>query len=471
MPLLALRDQLPNELLDVLNAVGQKGRPFLVGGCVRDWVLGLHPKDIDVEVYGCSADALIHLLAPFGKISLVGKSFGVIKLTLQSGTYDFSLPRRESKQGKGHKGFIVEADPDLGEKEATARRDFTINALLYDPIEDTLIDFFDGAQDLKNKVLRHTSNAFSEDPLRVLRGFQLAARFGLKMLPETLSLCQSIQSEYSTLPKERIWIEWEKWASLSATPSMGLTLLLETGWIKHFPEIAKLHELPQDPEWHPEGDVLIHTGHCLDALARSSTWQTASHKERAVLTLATLAHDFGKVSTTEFAERRGKMRWISPGHEAAGGPLADEFLHRIGSPLAIRENVQPLVENHLYHHSWDDSGPSDASIRRIARRLAPATIHQLCIIMEADHLGRPPLTSSESAERIDLLRQKSDELELALNAPKPILLGRHLIQRGETPGPTFKSILKTAFEAQLEGSFADETSAIEWLDVYLTKTK
>ena len=252
---------------------------------------------------------------------------------------------------------------------------------------------------------------------------------------------------------------------------MGLALLLETGWIKHFPEIAQLHELPQDPEWHPEGDVLTHKGNCLDALARSSTWQTASHKERAVLTLATLAHDFGKVSTTEFAERRGKMRWISPGHEAAGGPLADEFLHRIGSPLAIRENVQPLVENHLYHHSWDDSGPSDASIRRIARRLAPATIHQLCIIMEADHLGRPPLTSSESAERIDLLRQKADELELALNAPKPILLGRHLIQRGETPGPTFKSILKTAFEAQLEGSFADETSAIEWLDVYLTKTK
>ncbi len=471
MPHLPLRDQLPHDLLDVLNAVGQKSQPFLVGGCVRDWLLGLQPKDIDVEVYGCSADTLIQLLTPFGKINLVGKSFGVIKLTLQSGIYDFSLPRRESKKGKGHKGFIVEADPHLSEKEASARRDFTMNAILYDPIEDTLIDFFDGAQDLKNKVLRHTSNAFSEDPLRVLRGFQFAARFGLKMIPETVSLCESIQSEYATLPQERIWMEWEKWASRSTIPSMGITLLFETDWIKHFPEIAKLHELPQDPEWHPEGDVLIHTKHCLDALAQLPAWQTASHKERTILMLATLAHDFGKASTTEFAERRGKKRWISPGHEAAGGPLADAFLQRIGSPLAIRENIRPLVENHLYHHSWNNSGPSGASIRRIARRLTPGTIHQLCMIMEADHLGRPPLTSVETVDRIDLLRQKADELELARKAPKPILLGRHLIQQGEPPGPTFKAILKTAFEAQLEGYFSDEAGAIEWLRAYLTKNK
>ncbi|MBL4576529.1 MAG: HD domain-containing protein [Opitutaceae bacterium] len=471
MPAPSLRDQLPSELLDVLNAIGDKGHPFLAGGCVRDWLLGLPPKDFDIEVYGCTVETLIKLLASFGKINLVGKSFGVIKLSLSSGTYDFSLPRKESKNGKGHRGFLIEADPHLSQKEASARRDFTFNAILYDPIEETLIDYFEGVQDLKKKILRHTSDAFAEDPLRVLRGFQFAGRFGLKMAPETISLCQSIQSECPTLPRERIWMEWEKWASRATIPSMGLTILLETGWIKHFPEIAQLHDLPQDPEWHPEGDVLTHTGYCLDALAQLSAWKTASLKDRITLMLATLTHDLGKVPTTEFAERRGKKRWISPGHEAAGGPLADDFLQRIGAPLSFQKSIRPLVVNHLYHHSWKEEGPSDASIRRLSRRLAPATINQLCTVMEADRLGRPPLVSSDSAQRTTLLRQKADELALALNAPKPILQGRHLIQKGESPGPSFKSILTAAFEAQLEGSFQDEAGAIKWLCDYLAKNK
>jgi tRNA nucleotidyltransferase (CCA-adding enzyme) len=328
--------KLPPPLLAALSALRSAGgRPRLVGGCVRDWLLGLEPKDFDIEVYGLDYEALGRALAPFGPTDLVGRSFGVLKVRLDGSEYDFSLPRRESKTGAGHRGFAVAPDPALTEAEAAARRDFTINAIAYDPLDNQLLDFHSGVDDLKKKILRHTGPAFVEDPLRVLRAFQFAARFELTLAPETVALCRSISGTYAELAVERVWGEWDKWATKAVKPSLGIIALKQTGWLEHFPEIAALDGVPQEPEWHPEGDVLVHTNHCLNALVGLDSWRNGPPQTRRLLTLSVLAHDFGKATTTKQAERRGKLRWVSPEHEAAGGPLAETF------PCAHRRAARP----------------------------------------------------------------------------------------------------------------------------------
>jgi tRNA nucleotidyltransferase (CCA-adding enzyme) len=458
---------LPPPLLAALSALRTAGgRPRLVGGCVRDWLLGLEPKDFDIEVYGLDYEAMGRALTPFGPTDLVGRSFGVLKVRLNGTEYDFSLPRRESKTGAGHRGFAVAPDPALTEAEAAARRDFTLNAIAFDPLENRIIDFHAGAEDLKKKILRHTGPAFVEDPLRVLRAFQLAARFEFTLAPETAALCRSISDAYAELPVERVWGEWDKWATKAAKPSAGITVLKQSGWLRHFPEIAALDGVPQEPEWHPEGDVLVHTNHCLDALVGLPAWRDGTPRTRRILSLSVLGHDFGKAVTTKQAERRGKLRWVSPEHEAAGGPLAESFLQRIGAPLDVIEYVRPLVVNHLLHH---DQQPAfrDTTVRRLARKIAPATIDELLAVMESDHLGRPPLIPQETVLRLGMLRGAAQRLALEHAAPKPILLGRHLIALGLQPGPQFKPALDAAFESQLDGAFNDEDGGLEWMKNYL----
>ncbi|HRI80882.1 MAG TPA: polynucleotide adenylyltransferase [Opitutaceae bacterium] len=457
---------LPDHLHQVLEAVRRIGRPRLVGGGVRDWLLGLPCQDFDIEVAGVDFETLHRALAPYGATDVVGRSFGVIKLRHGQHEYDFSLPRRESKTGAGHRGFAIAPDPALTDADAASRRDFTINAIAYDPFSDAIIDPHGGRADLQAGILRHTSDAFTEDPLRVLRAMQFAARFDFALAPETAALCRGIADSYSELPVERVWAEWEKWAAKAIKPSRGLTVLEETGWLRHFPEIAALRGCQQDPEWHPEGDVFTHTQCCLDALVALPTWSETAMEGRKRLMLAVLAHDFGKPATTQYAERRGVMRRISPGHEAAGGPIAATFLRRIGAPLEFDAPVAALVVNHLAHHHGQTAF-TDTSVRRLARRLTPATIDELTAVMRADSNGRPPLTSPETHARIDELAARARILALESTAPKPLLLGRHLLALGHQAGPGFKAVLQAAFEAQLDGAFADEAGGVAWLQNYL----
>jgi tRNA nucleotidyltransferase (CCA-adding enzyme) len=454
----------------MLDAVRRAGRPRLVGGGVRDWLLGRVPQDFDIEVAGADFETLHRVLAPFGATDVVGRSFGVLKVrSAASGAeYDFSLPRRESKTGAGHRGFAVAPDPTLGDADAAARRDFTVNAIALDPFTGEVIDPHGGQRDLRARVLRHTSAAFTEDPLRVLRAMQLAARFDFALAPETAALCRGIAAAFAELPVERVWHEWEKWAEKSLRPSRGLAVLEETGWLKHFPEIAALRGTPQEPEWHPEGDVFTHTQLCLDALAALGDWQNSPPPRRRVLMFAVLAHDFGKPATTQRAEKRGVLRWVSPAHDSAGGPLAESFLRRIGAPLELDAPVRALVVHHLAHHHGQAQF-TDTAVRRLARKLAPATIDDLATVMRADSNGRPPLASPATHARIDELVAKAHALALADAAPKPLVLGRHLVALGLKPGPNFKHVLDAAFEAQLDGAFADEAGGVAWLRDFLQK--
>lgn len=454
---------LPDELTHLLGEVPALSRAYLVGGCVRDALLGIPQKDFDLEVYGGDYETLAQQLSAHGRVDLVGKSFGVIKFSSTSGgQWDFSLPRRDSKTAAGHKGFAVAFDPDISPREAASRRDFTINALMFDPRTGEYLDFFGGRQDLAKRVLRHTSAAFVEDPLRVLRGLQFAARFDLTPAPETVELCRSIVHTFPELAVERVGMEWFKWAMMSQRPSAGLRFLQDTGWLQHFPEIAALAGTPQDPEWHPEGDVFTHTCHCCDALVELPEWREADETTRRVLMFAVLAHDFAKPQTTHEAEREGRMRIVSPGHEEQGGPLAESFLTRIDAPNEIKERVVPLVKHHLAHLQM----LSDRAVRRLANFLKPATIAELCVVMTADHFGRPPKPKIIH-EGVLALRAKAVELHLRDAAPKPILQGRHLIERGLKPGKQFGAVLDAAFEAQLEGQFTELEGALKWLDEQL----
>jgi len=451
---------LPTGLARVLRETPALAAAYLVGGCVRDALLGAAVKDFDVEVFGLGYDALEAALARWGRTSLVGRSFGVVKLTLADGqTFDFSIPRRDSKVAPGHKGFQIDFDPGITPREAASRRDFTINALMYDPRRGELLDFFGGAEDLRGRVLRHTSEAFAEDPLRVLRGMQFAGRFALAGAPETVRLCQGIRRSQGELPVERVREEWFKWAAESAVPSLGLRFLAETGWIEAYPEIDALRGTPQDPDWHPEGDVFVHTCHCCDALASLPAWQQADRTTRVALMIAILAHDFAKSQTTREELKAGRLRLVSPGHEEAAGPLAARFLERLAAPNEIRERVLPLVTHHLAHLQ----AATDRSVRRLARHLVPETIENLCLVITADQYGRPP-RPREPSPGLEALKAKAAELKLRQAAPSPILLGRHLLARGLSPGPQIGAIVAAAFEAQIEGEFADLDGALAWLD-------
>ncbi len=449
---------LPPDLERVLRDSPVLRRAYLVGGCVRDALWGHPGKDFDFEVFGASYDELADALRQHGRVDLVGRSFGVAKLTMGGATHDFSLPRRDSKTGPGHRGFAVAFDPAITPREASGRRDFTINALMMDAHTGELLDFHGGAADLDRRILRHVGPAFVEDPLRVLRGMQFAARFDLRPAPETLELARTIHGEFAHLAVERVREEWFKWAARSVRPSAGLAFLEATGWISHFPEVAALRGVPQDPEWHPEGDALTHTAHALDALVDLPEWLAAAETDRVVWSLAALCHDFGKAVSTQFVERDGRTRIVSPGHDRTGVPLAESFLARLGAPHHVVERVLPLVAHHMAH--FDEA--TDRAIRRLARRLHPETVGRLCVLMTADASGRPP-QPRHVPPNVALLRARAEDLALAERAPKPILLGRHLLRLGLAPGPDVGRWTAAAFEAQLDGAFHDLAGAHAWL--------
>lgn len=455
---------IPSDLQRAIERLEREGAACrLVGGCVRDALLGRRPKDFDIEVYGLELDRIAETLQTIGRTDRVGRAFAVVKFWRNGREYDFSVPRTESKSGSGHRGFEVRPDISLDERTALQRRDFTINALLYDHANASVIDYFGGHEDLKRGILRHVSGAFSEDPLRVLRAMQFAGRFDFALHPETAALCKRLKSEYHTLARERIWIEWRKWATESIRPSAGMRALRDSGWIVFSPELNSLLRLPQDPEWHPEGDVFTHTLCCLDALVEKTGWKDQDEATRCALMFGTLCHDLGKARQTRFAEKAGRLRWISPEHDQDSGWLSERFLGRIGGPALLKEKTRKLVENHHFLNSFADGYPSDSSLRRLSRRISPATTSELHAVMTSDHLGRPPLRSSRQEERLADFRERIAALAVIDSAPKQIVQGRDLMKIGLKPGPLFKSILSQAYEAQLDGAFIDVETGIDWI--------
>lgn len=434
------------------------GRAWLVGGSVRDLALGRVATDLDVEVFGVAADSLQACLAGAFELDLVGRSFGILKL--RRWPVDVGLPRRETKTGLGHKGFAVHSDPHLDLPTAAARRDFTLNAVYCDPLTGEVADPWSGLPDLERRLLRHTSSAFSEDPLRVLRAMQLAARFGLKVVPDTVKLCRTITPE--GLAGERIWGEWVKLLTLGARPSVGLRFLEDCGWLSRFPELDALRGCAQDPVHHPEGDVWNHTLHCLDAFAAERSGQAW---EDLVVGCAVLCHDLGKPATTQ-TEVGGRLRAL--GHEAASVALTETFLDRLSGNRKLLAEVTPLVAEHMRPSQLFQAQASPAAIRRLAGRVG--RIDRLVRVARADNFGRPPLPAADYPAG-DWLLAQAEKLDVLRAPPAPLVLGRHLIALGEAPGPGFKGILAQVYAAQLAGKIVTTEQGIALARKFLRKKR
>lgn len=450
----------PEKVVALANAIrAAGGHALLVGGCVRDLLMGIQPTDWDLEVYGVEPLQLRALLDEFGPVNVVGEAFTVYKL---GSDLDVSLPRRERKSGRGHRAFAIEGDPSMSIEEATRRRDFTINAILQDPLTAEIIDPYNGRADIKAGILRVVSNeTFAEDSLRVLRAAQLAARFEFDITRETVELCRAI--DLSDLPAERIWGEVEKLLLRSSHPSLGLRWLRDLGAIDQlFPEIKALIDVPQDPEWHPEGDVFVHTRLVIDG-ARALIDDLPYAKQVTVM-LAALAHDFGKPATTEFVD--GRLR--SRGHEEAGVAPAEAFLKRVNvntlEGYDVRAQVIALVREHLkpgeFFKKRDEVG--DGAFRRLARKCELDLLYR---VAKADSLGRNaewvPREKWYGSEAQEWFIQRARELAVEQQPPAPILLGRHLLEMGVSPGPRVGEITKAIYEMQLDGRVSNLDEAKE----------
>ena len=429
---------------------------MLVGGCVRDALMGFEPKDWDVEIYGIKPQKLREILDSFGRVDAVGEAFTVYKL---GNDLDVSLPRREKKTSRGHKGFVVEGDPNMSFEEACKRRDFTINAILQDVLTGEIIDPFGGRKDLKRKIIRHVSSeTFAEDSLRVLRAAQFAARFEFDIAPETVGLCRLV--DVTDLPKERIWGEFEKLLLKAEKPSIGLQWLYDLGVVEQlFPELKSLVGVPQEKEWHPEGEVWIHSLMVVDEARRLI--DDLPYAKKVTVMLGALCHDFGKPATTEFFDGR----WRSHAHDVAGIEPTLSFLDKLNiytiNGYDVREQIAQLVRYHLKPGEFYKAKPGDGAFRRLARKVEPDLLYR---VAKADALGRNPEWLPKEkwfkAEAQEWFIQKVQELNVEKEAPKPILMGRHLIELGLKPSPEFKKILDAVYEKQLDGQITNLEEAI-----------
>lgn len=419
---------------------GAGGRALIVGGWVRDRLLGHPSKDLDIEVFGVPAEALRTLLESFGSVEAVGESFRVYKVA----GIDVALPRRESKSGRGHRGFDVEGDPHMSIEEAGRRRDFTINAIAWDPLIDEYLDPWGGRADLDRRLLRAVDpRTFGDDSLRVLRAIQFAARLRFDLDEDTAALCRTI--ELDDLPAERIWGEFEKLLT-AAQPSRGFALARDLGVIDRlFPELARLFDCPQEPEWHPEGDVWVHTLLVIDQ-ARTRV-DDLSRAERLTVMLGAVCHDLGKPATTAFMD--GRIR--SPAHEEAGVAPTIAFLDRLKVQTLdgydARKQIIGIVAHHLTPGMWYKvrHEVGDGAFRRLAHKV---DLELLARVAKSDCLGR---TGYFDCSAMDWFVERARSLGVQHRPPPPLLLGRHLLALGLTPGPRVGEILKQVYERQLDG--------------------
>jgi tRNA nucleotidyltransferase (CCA-adding enzyme) len=426
------------------------GRALVVGGWVRDRIMGREAKDIDIEVFGLPADQLRRLLVSLGQVETVGESFQVYK----SGDIDVSLPRRESKSGRGHRGFEISGDPAMDLAEAVRRRDFTINAIAWDPLTGEHLDPSDGRADIERRLLRAVDPAtFGDDSLRVLRALQFAARFQFTLDEVTRRLCR--ETPLDDLPAERVRGEIEK-LLLAPRPSIGLALAMDLGVVSAlFPELQALAGCPQEPEWHPEGDVWVHTLQVVDQ-ARQSIDDLARPQQIAVM-LGAVCHDLGKPATTALID--GRIR--SMDHEEQGVGPSESFLDRLNvhslDGYDVRKQVVGLVAQHLKPGAWfkvrEEVG--DGAFRRLAQKV---DLELLARLAKADCLGREPGRFDCTA--MDWFLERARALGVEHRPPPPILLGRHLLALGLQPGPRVGEILKAVYEQQLDGTVTTLDDAI-----------
>lgn len=448
-------------VIDLVKAIKEKeGRGLLVGGSVRDALMGKISKDFDIEVYGLEAKVVEEVVGRFGKVSDVGKSFGILKISLKGGVdIDASLPRTDSKISKGHRGFEVKTDPKMSIKDAARRRDFTINSIAADPLTGELFDSFGGVGDLRKKILKITDQErFKDDPLRVLRAMQFIGRFGLKPDRASIPVLKSMIPKLKELPKERIGDEWKKLLLKSVKPSLGLSFGMTLGVFKKIhPELYSLTKTPQEREYHPEGNVWTHTLMATDRAAKIVRRENLKNNQALVIILAVLCHDLGKLATTEFKEGR----IISYKHQEKAEEPTKKFLASIDADTDTKKKVVKLVTNHLIptllytEEVIKKNKISDGAIRRLAKRIYPATIKELLLVAEAVYLGRGLKKGTKYSAKAWLLK-RALKLKVELTKPKDLIRGKDWLALGFNPGPPIGELINLANDLRDEKQFTKQ---------------
>ena len=431
----------------IVTAIDQcNGKAILVGGAVRDLLLNLKTKDLDIEVHGLELKDLEAILKKFGDVSLVGKVFGVLRL--HGLDVDWSLPRADSPGRKPE----VAIDPFMGFEDAFRRRDLTINAMGIDLKTHELIDPFGGARDLEQEILRAPDEKFFiEDPLRLYRVMQFIGRFEMEPDEQLNVLCKRM--DITGVSRERIEEEFAKLFLKSRRPSFGIEWLREIGRLQEIlPELAAIIGVPQDPQWHPEGDVFEHTMQAID-VAAALTY--ASDEEKLIMIYAALCHDLGKLETTE--EIDGRIKSLE--HAQEGAPIAQQLLSRITNNKKLIEAVCKLVSYHMAPVQFITGHARSAAYKRLARKLAPEiTLQQLAQLSLIDKRARSPIKGKLliiDDPAVTKFLQKAQELNVLETVEEPVLLGRDLMDVVE-PGPKMGELLKKAYEIQIEEGITDK---------------
>ena len=413
---------LPGRLLKIANDIREAGgRAYLVGGWVRDALLGKSCRDYDVEVYDMAQDALVPILSRYGRTNLVGKAFGVIHLAMKGLSLDFSFPRTESKVGYGHRGFVVHTDEKLSFKEAALRRDFTINAMGMELPDLTLCDPYGGIDDLKTHTLRHVGPAFAEDSLRILRGVQFASRFGCTLAPSTVELCRTLSLD--DLSVERLFEEFKKWLLKPGKPSLGLRAFLDIKLDEYFPEIR-----PFENSWDALGAVLDNMAALRNACLAENKPCSLSEAQTMEFAFAALLADSADTSL--------------------------KFLERITNEVHLLKIVPPLLK------AFREIAPAivdDApALRRLAVKLGGLKL--LCLLVQC----APREFFVADRDFSEKLWKAAAEYDLLEAAPQPYLTGKMLMDLGVKPGKQMGDIIKASFELQLDGKIKNAEDALVW---------
>lgn len=426
------------------------GIAYFVGGYVRDSILDIPNKDIDIEIHGIKPEILKNILSELGDIQTVGNAFGIYNL--KGYDLDIALPRKERCIGTGHKDFEVYVDPYIGTHAAARRRDFTINALMKNILTGEIVDEFNGLNDLKNHIIRHIdSSTFREDSLRVLRACQFAARFNFKIASETINLCKTM--DLSTLPKERIAGELSKALLKAKKPSVFFDSLYECEQTKWFKEVYALKGIKQDSEYHPEGDVYMHTMSVLDQAGGLFPTGIDNPDRYLPFMLSALCHDFGKVNTTEI---NNKGRLCALNHEITGIPIANDFLGRIYNNKGFIKYVDNMIKYHMKAHScFNNRSRTRTTNLMFDKLLYPK---DFILLVYADSTGHD-LDNLDNRQFNMFLEKAMTEsgfltdryLDYGKRISEPHITADDLIDLGLKPSPLFKIILDKAWNMHLKG--------------------
>lgn len=429
-------------MMKIVHAVSSAGgKAYVVGGFVRDALIGKDNKDIDFEIHGLDSCKIETLLFEVSGSPAVrkGSSFGVYGI--KGYDFDIAMPRKEHCIGSKHTDFAVSVDPNMGVEEASRRRDFTINALMYDVESDEIIDCHNGCNDLARKTIRHVcDDTYIEDALRVFRAAQFAARFGFDIASETIALSRSISGKLSALSGERVESEMHKALMKSEQPSVFFRKLVEMDALGYwFPELSALIDTPQAPEFHPEGNVFEHTMLVID--------QAAKVRDRAddpyAFMLTALCHDYGKAKTTFFNEK--KQRLVAYGHDNAAKPIVDAFMDRLRLPNAVRAYVQNLTALHMQPNMYVETNATDYAFNHMFDKTKHA--EDLLLLSRCDHFGRG-LQRDYARYENKLSAQLTKYREL-MELPEATAVD--FMKLGAKPSPLLGEMLEMSHKMHLKG--------------------